>query len=232
MINPRIDCSQSPLAVRLSPEEVVDLDLQDPKRLAEWRRFAAQFNGPVHAAGDRDAVYHCGGGINSFAIDPQGKMSICVLSHKETYDLRLGNFRNAWHNFLLKVRQKQITRLTKCTDCELKAMCGMCPANGELEHEDPESPVDFLCQVAHLRALALDLSITPHGECEYCAGGSGYEDLRRSLASLRDHRASARFASETGMTMLPMLSEVKMEAGPGRCHGGCADCQVLASHGR
>ena len=26
-INPRIDCSQSPLAVRLSPEEVVALDL-------------------------------------------------------------------------------------------------------------------------------------------------------------------------------------------------------------
>ena len=115
MINPRIDCSQSPLAVRLRPQEIVELDLQDPERLAEWKRFAAQFNGPVHSAGHSDEMYHCGGGINSFAIDPQGKMSICVLSHVDTYDLRTGNFREAWESFLLKVRQKKITRPTKCT---------------------------------------------------------------------------------------------------------------------
>ena len=30
-INPRIDCSQSPLAIRLTPEEVVALDMSDPK---------------------------------------------------------------------------------------------------------------------------------------------------------------------------------------------------------
>ena len=36
MINPRIDCSQSPLEVRLSPEECVALDLEDPKRSDEW----------------------------------------------------------------------------------------------------------------------------------------------------------------------------------------------------
>ncbi|NIO49814.1 MAG: hypothetical protein GTN73_10330 [Candidatus Aminicenantes bacterium] len=40
MINPRIDCSQSPLNARLTPEEVVALDLLDPKRVTEWRKFA------------------------------------------------------------------------------------------------------------------------------------------------------------------------------------------------
>src|SRR5215469_8700053 len=39
-INPRIDCSQSPLAVRLTPEEVVALDLHSPKEIAEYRRLA------------------------------------------------------------------------------------------------------------------------------------------------------------------------------------------------
>ena len=33
----------------------------------------------------------------------------------------------------------------------------MCPANGELESGDAETPVDYLCHVAHLRAHALDL---------------------------------------------------------------------------
>ena len=232
MINPRIDCSQSPLAVRLRPQEIVELDLQDPKRLAEWKRFAAQFNGPAHSAGHGDEMYHCGGGINSFAIDPQGKMSICVLSHVDTYDLRTGSFREAWESFLLKVRQKKITRPTKCTGCEIKALCGMCPANGELENKDPESPVDFLCQVAHLRAHALDLPIKPHGECEYCEGGIGYQELMRSVASLRDCSAGTLLASDGDETLLPIVTEVKKDAGLGCSSAGCSACSMPAMHGQ
>src|ERR1700741_2491673 len=40
-INPRIDCSQSPLAVRLSPEQAVELDFAEPKRKEDYRRLAA-----------------------------------------------------------------------------------------------------------------------------------------------------------------------------------------------
>ena len=57
---------------------------------------------------------------------------------------------------------------------DLKSMCGMCAANGELENGDAESPVDFLCQVAHLRAETLDIPVPAHGDCEYCVGGSGH----------------------------------------------------------
>jgi len=168
IINPRIDCSQNPLNVRISPQEVVELDLQDPKRVSEWKRFCERFNGPVHPHEDIDGLYHCGGGVNSFAIDPYGNLRICVFSNNEAYDLRRGSFWEGWEHFLLKVRQKKIMRRTKCLDCEIKAMCGMCPANGELENRDPEEPVDFLCQVAHLRAKALGITVKPHGECEYC----------------------------------------------------------------
>jgi hypothetical protein len=47
-------------------------------------------------------------------------------------------------------------------------VCGMCPANGELENRDAEEPVDFLCQVAHLRSKALGIPVKPHGVCKYC----------------------------------------------------------------
>jgi len=70
MINPRIDASPGPLEVRLKPEEIVGMDLQDPKRVAEWRRFAERFNGPVHSPERWDNAYHCNGGVNAFAIDP------------------------------------------------------------------------------------------------------------------------------------------------------------------
>jgi radical SAM protein with 4Fe4S-binding SPASM domain len=168
IINPRIDCSKNPLNVRLSPQEVVELDLKDPKRIEEWGKFCEKFNGPVHSPEELDHLYLCGGGINSFGIDPYGVMRVCPLSPDDGYDLRSGSFREGWEGFLLDVRKKRISRQTKCIHCEIKAMCGMCPANAQLENKDPEEPVDFMCQVAHLRAKALGIQIKPHGECEYC----------------------------------------------------------------
>ena len=185
IINPRMDCSLIPLTVRLSPKEVVELDLKDPKRIEAWKSFAGRFNGPIQSGDHMNEVYHCGGGINAFAIDPYGMLNICVLSRNTPYNLRSGGFLEGWEGFLLEVRQKKITRQTKCISCGIKAMCGMCPANGELECMDAEAPVDFLCQVAHLRAYILDLPIPSHGECEYCKGGRQYKPMMNMVEELR-----------------------------------------------
>jgi len=186
MINPCIDCSQKPLAVRLSPQEVVEFDLKDSKRMAEWRRFAEKFNGPAST----HELYQCGGGVYSFAIDPYGMLRICVLSCAGSYDLRKGSFRDGWENFLFQIRHQQITKATKCISCEIKAMCGMCPANGELENKDAEEPVDFLCQVAHLRSKALGMPVKPHGECKYCGTQERPNGLEeRELRPLEDRPA-------------------------------------------
>ena len=68
-INPRIDCSQSPLAVRLSPEEVVALDMSTPKGMSEYRRLAKHdLEKPAESGADRHR-YYCGGGMNGFAIN-------------------------------------------------------------------------------------------------------------------------------------------------------------------
>jgi hypothetical protein len=112
-----------------------------------------------------------------------------------------------------------MTRLTKCVACSLKAMCGMCPANGELEHGDPESPVDFLCQVAHMRAHLLGLPVPPHGDCEYCPGGPGYEKLMASVASLPELARATSPPPALGK-FLPMVSSAALSGG-GCATGGC-----------
>jgi radical SAM protein with 4Fe4S-binding SPASM domain len=220
LMSPRIDCSQSPLGVRLTPEESVELDLQDPARAASWKEFADRFNGPVNTPEHSDEIYHCGGGLNSFAIDPEGRMSICVLSHFDTYDLRRGNFREGWEDFIGKARRKKMTMLTKCVKCEIKAMCGMCPANGELEMGHAEKPVDFLCQVAHLRANAFGIDVPAHGDCEYCAGGAHHEALQESTVMLKK-RVDNWLTSKTYSRYLPILSEKKEGAA-----GGCGSCSA------
>ena len=168
MLNQRIDCEQGPLAVRLTPVEVVELDVLDAKRMREWETFCRQFGGPVHSPDGQDEMYHCGGGINSFAIDPQGRMSVCPLACDDPYDLRTGSFSEGWLDHLKRVRHRRITRMTKCRSCTIQNMCGMCPANGTLENQDPEMPVDFLCQVAHLRSRVIGITVAAHGNCNYC----------------------------------------------------------------
>jgi radical SAM protein with 4Fe4S-binding SPASM domain len=219
LMNPRIDCSQSPLAVRLTPEEVVAFDIEDSKRMKEWELFAEKNFKPANPPGRRDDLYYCGGGVDSFSIDPYGRMSICVLSQQDKFDLRSGSLREGWEGFLRGVRRKTITRPTKCTECELKTMCSMCPAQGELENGDPEAPVDFLCRVAHLRAYAFGLPFGTHGDCEYCEGGVGYEEMMRSAARLKQLTPGGR--KPLTRRMLPLLQQP--EAG-GCSTGGCSNC--------
>lgn len=217
MINPRIDCSSSPLAVRMSPADIVGLDLEDAARVAEWRRLAIDVAPHELLEGETPQVYDCGGGINSFAIDPEGMMSICVLSHFDKYDVRKGSVREGWEHFLLNVRTRPVSRITKCTNCALKSLCGSCAANAELENGDPEAPVDFLCRTAHLRAQVFGVDVRPHGECEYCEDG-----IRRNwvLDSANDVYARAGKAYDAAMS-LPLPDAPAGGCGSGGC-GGCA----------
>ena len=189
--------------------------------MAEWQIFTDKFMGPVHPPEQSDQLYHCGGGVDSCSIGPSGEMSICVLSQKDQYSLRTGTVRDGWEHFLRRVRDKRVTRPTKCTSCELKAMCGMCPANGELENGDPEAPVDFLCRVAHLRAHAFGLSIPPHGDCEYCVGGTKHSELKAAAASLSRTRAAGVAATRSSGRLLPLTAATSAS---GCGSGACGSC--------
>jgi radical SAM protein with 4Fe4S-binding SPASM domain len=232
MINARIDCSQSPLSVRLTPEAIVELDLEDPRRAGEWKRLYRDTSPVLPSVNENEQVYICGGGVNSFAVDPEGKMTICVLSHRDTYDLRTGSFRDGWENFLYKVRAKKITRVTKCVACALRAMCNTCPANGELEHGDPEEPVDFFCHVTHLRAHALDLPVPPHGDCAYCEGGTRYHQIVRSATALKAGMSATSGTPRSPGRLLPIISETATAPTVGCSSGGCGSCGSAAAHGK
>jgi radical SAM protein with 4Fe4S-binding SPASM domain len=215
MINPRIDCSSSPLAVRLTPEDIVALDMEDPKRVAEWRRLATEFPVPEPPPGESPGVYDCGGGVNSFAIDPYGDLTICVLSHVDKYNVRDGSVKEGWEQFLLKVRTRKISKYTKCTSCQLKSLCGSCAANSELENGDPEAPVDFLCRTAHLRAEVFDVDVRPHGDCEYCGP-------ERSTILEMAERARSRDAASLAVALTATPEMLQSAGGCGPTCGSCS----------
>ena len=183
-INPRIDCSNSPLAVRLTPEELAALDLATPKTRAEYLKLVQHDLSKPAGLAQIDTVYFCGGGLSSFAINAWGEISICTTSQKEIFNIRESGAKAIWQNALLQVRSRKRTRITKCVHCRIQSLCGMCPANGELENGDKETPVDFFCHLAHLRAEVLGVDVPAHGECEFCVGGAEHRALTESARKI------------------------------------------------
>jgi len=160
MLNAGVDGDQRPVNFRISPEEVVALDLADEKRMKSWREFCHRFWGPPPQP---KYLYRCGAGLNTFHIDPYGQLSACMMSRVPSYDLRQGTFHEGWHRFMARVRTQKRTRETPCQHCDLISLCGQCPGWAQMESGDQETPVDYLCRIAHLRAEAFEI-INDHGE--------------------------------------------------------------------
>jgi radical SAM protein with 4Fe4S-binding SPASM domain len=227
LVNPRTDCSQSPLAVRLTPEQAVALEFRDPVRRTEYRRLAeSEQASPLPSSAN---LYTCGGGQNGCAVDPNGKMTICVLSHRDGYDLRSGSFEEGWNGRLKEIRNIKNTRKTICTNCRITTLCSMCAANGELESGDAETPVDFLCQVAHLRAYALGVSVPEHGDCLCCSGGPHHAHLRAAAQRItHDSNALTNLIPlpfSRSSSLLPVL-----DSRGGCSAGGCSSCGSRLDH--
>jgi len=150
LLIPRLDGSKQPYSVRLTPAELVGLDLQDQGRGRELERVCEQFWGVPSS----DSLYVCGAGERSFHIDPYGHFAPCMTNRAHTYDLKQGSFKVAWWDFVTAMRSLQAGQAVKCRTCPAISLCGQCPAWSYLEHQDFETPVEYLCEVAHLRAEA------------------------------------------------------------------------------
>jgi radical SAM protein with 4Fe4S-binding SPASM domain len=203
--------------VRLIPEEVVALDMATPRCKSEYlvlvQREIKEFAGlpPI------DTVYHCGGGMGGFAINAFGEIGICIISQQETFNVRTAGVKTVWEGSLLQLRNRKRTRVTKCATCRLHSLCTMCPANGEMENGDKESPVEFLCHVAHLRAASLGVDIPEHGDCEFCAGGVQHEEVLESARRIANREVDVE--SWAGpQHVLPILNNATPIV------GGCANC--------
>jgi radical SAM protein with 4Fe4S-binding SPASM domain len=144
-------------------------------------------------------------------------MGICVISQQDTFSVRDVGLQQVWEGSLAELRNRKRTRVTKCIECRIQSLCGMCPANGEMENGDKESPVAFLCNVAHLRAAVIGVEVAAHGECEFCAGGTEHEALLESARRIASREVDVE--SWAGpQQILPILNNASVSA------GGCGSC--------
>lgn len=150
IINPALDGSRYPCNLRLSPEEIVRLDIEDPERREGWIEAYSELPKlPL----DKDDVFICGAGKRQFHIDALGRLQLCALAREPSYDLRQGTFHDGWHNFLPNVISQKLTQPSPCRSCSYRATCPVCPGWAQLEYGTSiEQPIEFLCEIERLRS--------------------------------------------------------------------------------
>lgn len=160
LLNMRLDGDQKPENFRITAQEVVEMDFADEKRMQVMRDSCEKFFGPPPRP---EYLYQCGAGKISFHIDSSGLLSACMLSRLPNFDLHHGCFRDGWHVFLSKVLEQKWSQDTPCKKCDLISLCGQCPGWAQMEHDDQEKQVAYLCQIARRRAKAFGLKYLETG---------------------------------------------------------------------
>lgn len=155
IIQSRLDGDHRPLACRLSPEEIVALERQDPLRMQQWYEFCGQSWIPAN----RKSLFKCGAGLHIFHLDPYGGLYPCLMTRWLRYDVRGGPVETAVRDFLPAVRRLTVTRDGLCAECDQLILCQNCPAWAYHETGDPEAPEPFRCRLAHLRQQELGLTV-------------------------------------------------------------------------
>ncbi len=151
--------------LRLPPSDVIAaLSLDRERYLAEMKQFIRKFLSPPG-----DDLFSCGAGSRP-CVDAYGRLQPCLMLRdpEMVYDLAKGTFRDAITDFFPKIRMKKAKNpeyLRRCARCFIKSLCGQCPARSYTENGTLDTPVDYLCRVAHARAL--DLGLLKDGEMAY-----------------------------------------------------------------
>lgn len=107
-------------------------------------------------------LFSCGAGDGICAVDSYGAAQMCLtLRHPETvYDLKRGSLRDAMENFFPAVRLRTAENpeyLRRCARCFLRPICDQCPAQSWMEHGTLDTPVEYLCDIAHAQARRMGL---------------------------------------------------------------------------
>ncbi len=144
VISPRIDGGRKPLAQRLAPEEVADLDVHLAATPEQWAAYCSSRLG----AEPTDNLYRCGAGVATFVIDPYGKLHVCELSRQPAWDVRDHGFARGWFQAIPALRARKAALGSTCNGCATETVCPNCVGMSQLEGIEVNP---YLCWVTDQR---------------------------------------------------------------------------------
>jgi MoaA/NifB/PqqE/SkfB family radical SAM enzyme len=145
---PRLNGDKGPISQRLTPEEIVALNLSSDEHRGQWKKLADS----MRNIDIPDTLYSCGAAVNSFHIDERGRLSPCLMVGDIGYSLKKGNFMEGWRSKLPALFKKRMAPESKCRNCGNMVFCNYCPATFKLETGSEDIPSRFLCEIGKLMA--------------------------------------------------------------------------------
>ncbi len=148
--------------LRATPGEVIGiLNRHMEAYRREMSRFCRKFLG---LPGKK--LFACGAG-RAVCVDAYGRFQPCLSLRAPdlAYDLKKGTLRDALTRVLPKLKKASAVNplyLKRCSRCFIKGFCEQCPAKSWAEHGSLDTPVEYLCGIAH--AQARDLGLLAAGE--------------------------------------------------------------------
>ena len=144
--------------LRLTPEEGLEIFKRRTRDdLKGMSKLCAKFIGPAE-----DKLFSCGAGIKGGSVDAYGNFQACLLLRHpdKVYELKKGSLEDCLTNFFPKIREIKAANsgyLRRCAKCFLKGLCEQCPAKSWMEKGNLDTPIEYLCDIAHLQANYLGL---------------------------------------------------------------------------
>ena len=142
--------SRAPLALRVSPEEAVRVDMATAQRRSAWRESIEK----TAARPEADRLYGCSAGQTFFHCDPFGGLSPCVMAEQYRRDPAGRPFREVWAGDLADIRGRKRTRDVASFSGALRGACAHCPAFNRVETGDEERESDYMKRTTRLRYQA------------------------------------------------------------------------------
>ncbi len=143
--------------LRATPQETLEVLTKNKEDYLHGKKlFIPKF---MHPGGEE--LFNCGCGKGG-TVDAYGRLQPCLLLRDPdlTYDLRKGNIKDALRNYFpkaLKHKSENPQYIKQCSVCFLQGLCEQCPAWSWMESGTLDSPVTYLCAVAHKQAEYLGL---------------------------------------------------------------------------
>ena len=144
--------------LRQAPREGIQfLARRKTEYAKEMKEFCSRFIGP-----QGDKLFSCGAGVGGACVDAYGMIQLCMdLRHPDTvYDHGKGSLKEAVTRFfpeVQKIKAMNSDYLARCAKCFLKGLCEQCPGKSWIEHGTLDTPVDYLCEIAHTQGRQLGL---------------------------------------------------------------------------
>ncbi len=156
VLSPMRDGSKKPCALRLSPEEILNIEYSDEDMLALCRE---EFLHKKENLRLKDGyLFPCG--LSYFNIDPYGKMRLCSFLKDYTIDLKKEGFLEGFSRFYKELSGLKFKTNTRCRNCKINYLCRQCPGRALAENGDMEKPVDYFCELAHRQSQRMEQELS------------------------------------------------------------------------